>query len=110
LSASRRGSGLGGSLIFKHLPSKARYYICLNGEKSERLMQTVGHVYISRVKRLIAERIDANAEIVLKGNLTIDQYKRMAGIITGLNNALECFKDAEIELEEAEKASQSRDK
>ena len=71
-------------------------------------MQTYSSLYIQRVRELIAEHYDRFAQNILLGNFSEIEYKAESGKLKGLNLALQCFQDAEEDMQKREEFSQIR--
>ena len=71
-------------------------------------MQTYSSLYIQRVRELIAEHYDRFAQNILLGNFSEIEYKAESGKLKGLTLALQCFEDAEEDIQKREEFSQIR--
>lgn len=73
-------------------------------------MNSYSNYYANTVKQLIQARIMSVAETIVLGHLSFEQYKYESGKLSGLRNALECFEEAETQMQKDDRASPLRDR
>lgn len=69
------------------------------------MAQTYDNFWQTKFVRKLEDKMQAEAQIVLSGQLPLDEYKRRTGIIMGLQIAVDAVSELNSEIAKAEQGS-----